>query len=79
MYFRSGDSEAVDQRTGFKVKHSDLRKEPVTGLLVVDPDPEHPSLDMPPPMRGVETVDEPTGPQQDIFIQHYGVVVGVNG
>lgn len=51
----------ICQRTGFKVKASDLDEE-WTGLMVRSSslDPKHPSLDMPAP-RGEDVRDNATG------------------
>lgn len=56
----------VCQRTGFKVKASDLVREDYTGLMVrrASVDPRHPLLDMPAP-RGDELRDDATGPDTD--------------
>lgn len=66
--YNPDDPWAVCQRTGFKVRHSDLVTE-WTGLRVGRQwaEPKHPSLDIP-PIRGEEVVSDPTGRPVDVIL-----------
>jgi len=67
--FQDGNPWAVCERSGWKVRHSDLVTE-YTGLRVLArlSEPKHPSLDVP-PMRGEEVVSDPTGQPVNVFVE----------
>jgi len=66
--YRSSDPWATCERSGWKVRQSDLVVE-WTGLRVLArlAEPKHPSLDVP-PMRGEEVVSDPTGQPVNVFV-----------
>lgn len=59
-YARGDDAVAIDDRSGFKVKHKDLRKE-WTGVMVHKSEYEekHPQLDPPKNVRDSQAIKNP--------------------